>query len=131
MDPKVKIASDFMDALKKAEIEKMLTFLSEEVKIVGASGAHYGKPELEQYFSHYTPPYRDVKTVPVGTYTVGDTVILESVLNGVHVKEYMGVPPSNKPFSMPTLNVFEVKNDEIAAWRQYQNIKILVDLSAT
>jgi steroid delta-isomerase-like uncharacterized protein len=129
MDPKVKIASDFMDALRKAEIEKLLSFLSEDVEIVGASGAHYGKLELERYFSHYMPPYRDVKTVPVGTYKVRDTVILESVLNGVHVKEYMGVPPSNKPFSMPTLNVFEVKNDEIAAWRQYQNIKILADLS--
>ena len=128
MDSKVKIANEYMDALRKGEIERLFSYLSEDVQIVGGSGAHYGKPELMQYFSHYESPYRDVEHIPVGTYTCGNTVILESVLKAVHVKEYMGIPPSNKPFKMPTMNLFEIKDGKITAYRQYQNTKILLDL---
>ena len=128
MDTKVKIANGFMDALQSAEIERLLSYLSEDVQIVGASGAKYGKKELAQYFSHYKPPYKDVKNVRVGIYTFNDLVILESVLEGVHVNEYMGIKASNKPFKMPTVNIFEIKDDKIAAYRQYQNTKILIDL---
>ena len=46
-----------------------------------------------------------------------------------HAGPYMGIPASNKPFEMPTLNVFEVKENKIVAWRQYQNTKILMDLN--
>jgi limonene-1,2-epoxide hydrolase len=39
----------------------------------------------------------------------------------------MGVLPSNKEVVMPALHVFEVKDDKISEWRQYQNFKILSD----
>jgi predicted ester cyclase len=94
---------------------------------VGASGAHYGKPELTEYFKHVGVPFKDVKQEPVGEYLVGDTVIIETVMKAVHVGTYMGIPPSNKQVVIPTLNVFEVKYDKIVTWRQYQNFKILAD----
>jgi hypothetical protein len=55
-------------------------------------------------------------------------VIIETVLKAIHVGPYMGIPPSNKRFEMPTLHVFEFKDYKITAWRQYQNFKILSDL---
>ena len=131
MESNVEIANGFMDALRKSEFDRLFSYLSENVKIVGASGASYGKQELKQYFSHYENPYRDVKIEHVGTYTFENTVVIEAVLNAVQVKKYMGVHPANKPFEMPTLNVFEVEDEKITAWRQYQNTKILLDLSTT
>ena len=128
MESKVKIATSFMDALQLVEIERLLSYLSDDVKIVGASGAKYGKPELTQYFGHYTPPFKDVKTSHVGTYSVNDHVIFETVINATHVNDYMGIKASYKSFEMPVINVFEVKDDKITAWRQYQNFKILADL---
>jgi ketosteroid isomerase-like protein len=69
-----------------------------------------------------------VKQELVGEYVMDDTVIIETVLRAIHVGPYMGIPPSNKPFEMPTLHVFNVKNGRITAWRQYQNFNILADL---
>ena len=129
MDPKIKLAQNFLDALRKGEHDRLFSYLSEDVHIVGGSGAHYGKPELRQYFSHPGKPFKDVTQEPIGEYLCGDTVIIETVMNAFHVGSYMGIPPSNKPFVMPSLNVFEVKDNKITAWRQYQNTKILMDLN--
>jgi steroid delta-isomerase-like uncharacterized protein len=129
MDPKIKLAQDFLDALRKGERDQLFSYLSEDVQIVGASGTHYGKPELMHYFSHMGTPFKDIKQEPVGEYMTGDTVIIETVMKAEHVDSYMGIPASNKLFVMPTLNVFEVKNNKIIKWRQYQNFKILADLN--
>ena len=128
MKSKVKIATSFLEALQSGEIERLLSYLSEDVQIVGASGTKYGKKELTQYFSHLTPPYKDIKTSLVGTYTFKDLVIIETVFEAVHVNDYMGIQASNQSFTMPTIHVLEVRDDKITAWRQYQNFKILSDL---
>jgi len=128
MNPKIKLAQDFLEALRKGERDRLFSYLSEDVHIVGASGTHYGKPELRQYFSHMGTPFKDIIQEPVGEYLSGDTVIIETVMKGIHVGAYMGIPASNKPFVMPSLNVFEVRDNKIVKWRQYQNFKILADL---
>lgn len=128
MDSKIKIAKAFLDALRIGDKTKLFSYLSEDVHIVGASGTHYGKPELKQYFSHMGTPFKDIVQEPVGEYIFDDTVIIETVMKAEHVGPYMGISPSNKPFEMPTLNVFQVKDDKIISWRQYQNFKILSDL---
>ena len=124
MDPKIKIAKDFVKA-PGAHVD----YLSEDVQIVGASGTRYGKAELIKLFSQFTSkPFKDTKNEPVGEYVIGDLVFIESVMKGVHVGAYMGIPPSNKLAEMPSLNVFEFKGDKIVAWRQYQNFKIIADM---
>ena len=128
MDPKIKLAKDFLEALRKGEHDLFFSYLSEDVHIVGASGTHYGKPELKQYFSHLDTPFKDITQEPVGEYLTGDIVIIETVMKAIHLGSYMGIPASNKLFVMPTLNVFEIKDNKIKAWRQYQNFKILSDL---
>ena len=124
MDPKIKIAKDFVEAPGAN-----LDHLSEDVKIVGASGTRYGKAELIELFSKFTSkPFKDTQYEPVGEYVIGDMVFIESVMKGIHVGSYMGIPPSNKLVVMPSLNVFEFKDDKIVAWRQYQNFKIIADM---
>jgi limonene-1,2-epoxide hydrolase len=122
------LANLFMDALNNSETERLLSYLSEDVKMVGASGLNYGKPELIQYFNHYVPPFKDTHNTRIGTYAVDNIVIIENVLEGIHVSDYMGIKASNKSFKMPILNVFKVNDDLITEWRQYQNTKILIDL---
>ena len=128
MDPKIKLVHDFLLALRNQKHDQMFSLLSKNIHIVGASGKHYGKPELVQYFSQSGNPYKDVKQELIGEYIMNDTVIIEPVLKAKHVGPYMGKPPSNKPIEMPILHVFKVKNGMITAWRQYQNFKILEDL---
>jgi steroid delta-isomerase-like uncharacterized protein len=128
MNPKIKLAKDFLEAIRNIDRDKLLSYLSEDVHIVGASGTHYGKPELAEYFNHVGKPFKDVKQEPVGEYLIGDTVIIETVMKAKHIDTYMGIPPSNKQVVMPSLNVFEVKEDKIVTWRQYQNFKILSDM---
>jgi steroid delta-isomerase-like uncharacterized protein len=129
MDAKIKLAKNFLEALRNGEYDKLFSYLSEDVHIVGASGTHYGKPELRQYFSHPGKPFKDVVQEPVGEYVSGNIAIIETVMKATHIGTYNGVPASNKPFAMPTLHVFEIVEGEIIAWRQYQNNKILMDLN--
>jgi hypothetical protein len=123
MDPRIKMAKEFVEA-PGANI----SYLSDDAKIIGASGTHYGKPKLEELFQKFTSkPFKDVVHEPVRDYVINDTIIIETVMKGLHVGKYMGIEPSNKLVVMPSLNVFEFKGDKIIAWRQYQNFKILED----
>jgi len=124
-----KTVNEFLDALMNSKHEKLASILSDDVKILGSSGKRYGKKEIIKYFADAESPYGDRNYERVGTYVIGNTVIIESLMNAVHVGEYMGIPPSNKRFELPAVNVFEVENGKIKAWRQYQNNKILFDLT--
>jgi steroid delta-isomerase-like uncharacterized protein len=125
-----KIVDEFLDALMNSQHETLFSLLSDDLKVLGSSGKRYGKKEIIKYFTDAKSPYGDRKYQRVGTYVVGNTVIIESLLNAVHVGEYMGIPPSNKRFELPAVNVFEIEDGKIKAWRQYQNNKILSDLSS-
>ena len=118
---------EFWDAVANSNMERLGAVLSDEVKILGSSGLRYGKKEIMEYFSHSSMPYGDRESVLVGTYEIGKTFIIESLLKAIHVGEYMGIPPSNKRIELPSVNVFEVEDGKITAWRQYQNNKILLD----
>ena len=117
----------FYNAMSKSDNEALDALFSEDVKVIGSSGIRYGKKEIMEYFSHYEMPYEDIESEIIGTYAVGNTFILESLMKAVHTGEYMGIPPSNKRIELPSVNVFEVVDGKITSWRTYQNNKILLD----
>ena len=127
MDSKIKVAQDFLDALRNQDRDRLSSLLSDDAHIVGASGTHYGKKELMEFFKHTGTPFIEGSQELIGEYLSGDTVLIETVGSAVHVDTYMGIPPSNKRVVMPAVNVFEVVGNKVKAWRQYQNFKILVD----
>jgi steroid delta-isomerase-like uncharacterized protein len=129
MGSNLSVALDFLKAMMNSEHEKLIHYLSDDVFIVGASGIAYSKEELETYFSGYENPFRDVRNEIIRTIIHGETVIVESVLSGVHIEEYMGIPPTHQPFEMPMINIFDFKNGKIEVWKEYMNTKILLDLA--
>ena len=129
MDSNEAKAYSFLKALSNLEYEKLLDYLADDVRIQGASGKTYGKKELETYFKGIEPPFKSIRFDKVRTITKGETVVIERTMSGVHIKEYTGVPPSNKEFEMPTVHIFDFREGKITAWNQYMNTKILLDLT--
>lgn len=129
MDSNEAKAYGFLKALSNSEYEKLLDYVTDDVRIQGASGKTYGKKELEMYFKGMEPPFKKVRFDIVRTITKGETVVIERMMSGVHINEYNGIPPSNKKFEMPTVNIFDFRDGKIKAWNQYMNTKILMDLS--
>ena len=124
----VKIVDDYLDARRNAQHEKLFSLLHDDVKILGASGKRYGKKEIKKYFKGSKTPFGEMDYQRVSTYVVGNTVIIESLMNAVHVGEYNGIAPSGKRFELPSVELFEIKDEKIISTRQYQNNKILSDL---
>jgi hypothetical protein len=57
MDPKIKLAKDFVEA-PGAHVD----YLSEDIQIVRASGTRYGKAELIQLFRQFTSkPFKETR----------------------------------------------------------------------
>jgi ketosteroid isomerase-like protein len=124
----VKIVEDYLDARRTGQHEVLFSLLHDDVKILGASGNRYGKEEIKKYFSGSGTPFGEIDNKRVGTYVVGNTVIIESLMNAVHIGEYNGIDPSGKRFELPGVELFEIEGEKIVSIRQYHNDKILSDL---
>jgi ketosteroid isomerase-like protein len=128
MNPLVKIVEDYLDARRNAQHEKLFSLLSDDVKILGASGNRYGKKEIKKYFKSSEKPFGEIDYKRVGTYVIDNTVIIESLMKAVHIGTYNRIAPSGKQFELPGVELFEIKDDKIVSIRQYHNDKILSDL---
>ena len=125
-------ADIFLDAVLAGDFSTIKELITEDIQCLGASGISYSRKEMEAYFKHYgeqPSPFKDSKLKKIRTINCGDILVIESYSTGIQVREYMGIPPANKPFEIPTINIFDFENGKIKAWKEYQNTKILLDLS--
>jgi predicted ester cyclase len=121
----IRIVEDYLGARRNTQHERLFSLLHDDVKILGASGKRYGKKEIKKYFEGSETPFGEIDNKRVGTFVVGNTVIIESLMNAVHVGEYNGIAPSGERFELPGVELFELKDEKIVSIRQYHNDKIL------
>ena len=121
----VELAIRFVNYMVEGDFDKPVQMLSEDVKILGASGATYGKKEVEAYYQNFENPFKDAEMVVQDYYVCGDVVVLVGMMSGFLVEEYLGIAPFKKRYRLPVVNIVEFKDGNVVAWKGYMNLKIL------
>ncbi len=61
----------------------------------------------------------------------GNSVALRWAVKGTHTGEFLGIPASNKPITLPITEVFRVENGILVeAWDQYDRLHLMEQIGA-
>lgn len=83
-----------------------------------SAGVHRGRTAAEQAFRAIFGAFLDHKT-KIETLVIDDDRVAEiRMMEGTHIGEFMGVPPSGKPFRLAGVFLYELRNGTIVRERR-------------
>ncbi|MFI7072567.1 ester cyclase [Micromonospora sediminicola] len=123
------LARGVLDALNSGEIDKIGPLVAEDFVDHGAPpGAPQGRAGYVQIMTFVTQTLR-IRYELHDIISVGDKVAIRATAHGVHDTEQYGVPPTGKPYTMPTMHMYREKDgllqehwgvrDELSVLRQF------------
>jgi steroid delta-isomerase-like uncharacterized protein len=80
------------------------------VVIKGTIGEPQGIPGLRDLIMNFRRAYPDLQAVIEDQIAEGDKVVTRLTMKGTHRGEIMGIPATNRPFSISGTSIWEVKN---------------------
>lgn len=83
-----------------------------------SAGVHSGRKAAEQAFRAGFGAFLDMKTKTETLLIDGDRVAQVLAIEGTHIGEFMGMPPSGKPFRLAAVFVYELRDAKIARERR-------------
>jgi steroid delta-isomerase-like uncharacterized protein len=102
----------------------------------GAMTAYFnGEPEpskgLEQFLSFQEGLFAGfpaIKTSVTDVIVESDTVIVQSVLDGTHDGEFLGIPASGRNVQMPDVTIFRLKDGKIVEVRYFTDLLAVIKI---
>ncbi len=80
------------------------------VVIRGTIGEPQGMPGLRDLIMNFRRAFPDLQAVIEDQIAEGDKVVTRLTMKGTHRGEIMGIPATNRPFSVSGTSTWEVKN---------------------
>lgn len=80
-----------------------------------------GKDEAKKFMKSFTTAFPDAKFEVKRTISIGDYVLVESILKGTHKGALGKIAPTKKPIALHLADVMKVKDGKIARVWTYQN----------
>jgi len=108
----VSIIRDFVEAYEKRDVEKMLSFLTEDVVWVDHVGTFKGKEEAKHFLTWeaQTTPGLKIRDAGIGIMVKGNKAVYEHVFDSVSLD-------GGKCHGMSGIGVFEFKDEQIQQHR--------------
>jgi predicted ester cyclase len=93
------------------------------------AGTHAGRPAVEQTFRGFFGAFLDLKTRTETLLIDGDRVAQVVTIEGTQIGEFLGVPPSRKPFRLVAALLYELEARKIVRERRiYDFTGLLVQI---
>jgi ketosteroid isomerase-like protein len=109
----VSIIRDFVEAYMKRDVEKTLSFLTEDVVWVQSEGTFQGKDEVKRLLAWLPKSfwYSQVKVrdAGVGILVKGNKAVCEQIVEGVSAHD--------RTYEAPTISIFEFSGERIQQYR--------------
>lgn len=83
-----------------------------------SAGVHRGRKAAEQAFRAIFNAFLDITTKTEALVIDDDHVAEIKTIEGTHIGEFMGVPPSGKPFRLAGVFLYELRNGKIVRERR-------------
>ena len=117
-----KQARDLFAALNAGDLEKFLSFHTDDVIVTMADGSVLrGKEEVRDYFKNSFAAISDMKADLTSFFSSGDHQCEEYILSGKHTGDLMGMPATGKSFSYRVVAVKTLSGDKISHVSSYSD----------
>jgi steroid delta-isomerase-like uncharacterized protein len=118
------------EAYEELDAKALAADYSEDAVIDSPTGGtHRGREAAEAVLKRVFSAFLDMKITAEPPIVDGDTVAQVLSIEGTNVGEFMGLPPSRRPFRMPAVFVYELKNGQIVRERRiYDFMGMLVQI---
>ena len=74
-----------------------------------------GPAAPKAFFTMFSAAFPDMQMTVDEMVAEGDKVVARARISGTHKGEFMGIPPTAKSFEVQVIDIFEVKNGQVAA----------------
>jgi ketosteroid isomerase-like protein len=109
----VSVIRDFVEAIMKRDVEKTLSFLTEDVVWIQPEGTFKGKDEVKRLLTWLPNSFwysqLKVRDAGVGILVKGNKALYEQVIEGVSAH--------NRTFEAPAISIFEFDGEKIQRYR--------------
>lgn len=102
------LVRDFVEAYARRDVEKMLSFLTEDVEWVQPEGTFKGKEEVKRFLTWHiqSAPVFKIRDAGIGIMVNGNKAVYEHVFEG-------STPDGSKYSGIPAITVFEFSGEKI------------------
>ena len=123
-EQKKEVVRKAIEAFNHRDLDLYLSYHTEDAT---SWEVYFDKPldikESTEYIPDYWHAFPDAKVDPQAMYVSGDMVIVENVVSGTFVNEFLGQKPTGKRFEQPEGVFFELRDGKIGAVRIYMDRK--------
>lgn len=116
------VVREHMDSENRHDFDATLdTFGHPRYEIVPTGDVYDGPAEVMRYFDESRTAFPDQRNTLVELHHADDSILVEFDLEGTHLGNFRGLPPTGRPFKCRTLSifVFEPGTDRIVCERVY------------
>jgi steroid delta-isomerase-like uncharacterized protein len=82
------------------------------------AGVHIGREAAERAFRVIFNAFLDLTTTVQNLIVDGDTAVAVLLLEGTHIGEFLGIPPTGKRFTMSAVFFYQLENGKIVRERR-------------
>jgi len=116
-----KLARDIYAAINAHDLDKVLSFHTDDVFVESPAGARvmHGKEELRASLNGYFGAFSNFKMELTSFFASGNRSWEEWVVSGTHTGSFQGLPPTGKTISLRGILVREVKEGKTYRVTEY------------
>jgi steroid delta-isomerase-like uncharacterized protein len=117
------IAREYLEAFNRRDWGKMKSLFAPEFSYTGSDGAKQQGPDAgvavaQMFATAMSDAKIDIKQIHVA----GNTAAVEFIGSGTHDGDFAGIPATGRKVTMPVVTILDIKNDKIAAEREYMDM---------
>ncbi len=119
-----KMTKDLFAAINSQEVDKVLSFFTDDCvyEDVAAGKVCRGKQELKAFVTSWYALSSDMKFELTSHFSAGDRLATEWIMSGTHTGEVLGIPATNKKFSVKGASITKLSKDRISRNTDYYSL---------
>jgi len=115
----VKIVKKIYEEFNRRDLDALMDYLADDVTYVCARGIVYDKKGVHKLFDSLLESFPDCKMRVDRIVSQGNTVIVEYGWSATHTRKWAGIPPTNKKFEMPGVEIYDFQAGKVKLWKDY------------
>ena len=119
-----KMVKNYLAAVNSHDVDKILSFFTDDCvyEDVAVGKLNRGKQEVKAFVNRWYVLSHDLNFELTSVFSAGDWAATEWIMSGTHTGEVLGIPATNKRFSLRGATIIELRTGRISRNSDYWNL---------